>query len=130
MNGVFSNFDHCDVMMEGLKFPTSEHCYQWMACKEALQNDVAEAVYKARSPADAKLLATKVKGHKWDAIKYSVMVEVQRAKAVSSTTFREALLATGDKLLVEGLHDTYWGSGMHYNQNQNSIQARTNLASS
>ena len=116
MNGVFSNFDRCDVMMEGLKFPTSEHCYQWMACKEALQNDVAEAVYKARGPADAKLLATKVKGHKWDAIKYSVMVEVQRAKAVSSTTFREALLATGDKLLVEGLRDTYWGSGMHYNQ--------------
>ena len=88
----------------------------WIACKEALQNDVVEAVYKARSPADAKLLATKVKGHKWDAIKYSVMGEVQRAKAVSSTTFREALLATGDKLLVEGLRDTYWGSGMHYNQ--------------
>ena len=33
--GTFSNFDMCDVTMDGRTFPTSEHCYQWSAATEA-----------------------------------------------------------------------------------------------
>ena len=40
--GTFSNFDRCDVTMDGRTFPTSEHCYQW--------SSATEAIIKANSP--------------------------------------------------------------------------------
>ena len=42
--------------MEGRTFMTSEHCYQWNAALEALRDDVAEAVIKAKSHWEAKSL--------------------------------------------------------------------------
>ena len=48
--GTFSNFDRCDVTMDGHTFPKSEHCYQWSATTEAIRKDVAEAIIKAKSP--------------------------------------------------------------------------------
>ena len=58
--GTFINFDRCEVTMECRTFMTSEHCYQWNAALEALRDDVAEAVIKAKSPWDAKQLAVPI----------------------------------------------------------------------
>ena len=101
--------------MEGVTFRTSEHCYQWYAAKEALQDEVAEAVARAESPGQAKRLAAKIKSFipNWNEVKYDVMKAVQEAKAESSYLFREQLLESGDKMLCEGLPDPYWGSGLN-----------------
>ena len=48
--GTFSNYDKCEVTMEGRTFMTSEHCYQWNAALKALRDNVAEAVINAKSP--------------------------------------------------------------------------------
>ena len=112
--GTFSNFDRCEVTMEGRTFMTSEHCYQWNAALEALRDDVAEAVIKAKSPWEAKQLAAPIKSQivNWDQIKYGIMQNVLIAKACTSERFKENLMASDGKLLCEGLTDMYWGSGL------------------
>ena len=116
VNGIFSNFDKCLVTYDGMTFPTSEHLYQWRACTEALRADLAELVVKATTPREAKLIASKLKHDdlNWHTIKFEVMREVLQAKAASSEKFRDALLQTGDKILVEARVDDVWGSGLTY----------------
>ena len=117
--GVLSNFDRCAVEMDGLKFVTSEHTYQWRACTEALREDLAEKVIAAKFPIDAKKIAEEVKDDNpkshWNVIKFDVMREVLQAKINSSATFRQALLDTGDMKLAEGREDMTWGSGLSFN---------------
>ena len=117
VNGPLSNFDRCDVTMDSMTFITSEHCYQWNAAKDALNDTVAEAIFKAKSPLEAKKLAAQIKGQNpsWHTKKYGVMDQVIRAKANSSPTFRKFLIDTGDKILCEGREDHYWGTGLNYN---------------
>ena len=52
----------------------------------------------------------------WNLVKYDVIRQVLRSKAESSEVFRQHLLDTGDKCLVESsVTDNYWGSGLSYN---------------
>ena len=117
--GILSNFDKCAVQMDDMNFVTAEHAYQWRACTENLQYDLAEKVYSARSPMDAKKLAAEVKDNNpnshWNVIKYDVMRQVLQAKLDSNPSFQKALLETGDQKLVEGREDMCWGSGLPFN---------------
>ena len=86
--------------MDEMNFVTAEHAYQWRACTENLHYDLAEKVYSARSPMDAKKLAAEVKDNNpdshWNVIKYDVIREVLQAKLDSNPSFQKALLETGD----------------------------------
>ena len=116
--GVLSNFDKCTVEMDGIKFMTSEHAYQWRACTDALREDLVEKVISTKFPIDAKNIAAEIKSDDpnshWNVIKYDVMKEVLQAKIDSSATFRDALLDTGDMKLAEGREDMIWGSGLTF----------------
>ena len=100
--------------MECRTFMTSEHCYPWNAALEALRDDVAEAVIKAKSPGEAKQLAAPIKNQivNWDRIKYGNMQNVLIIKTCTSERFKNDLMASDGKLLCEGLKDMYWGSGL------------------
>ena len=113
---VFSNFNKCKMTLNDMEFATSEHAYQWRACTEVLRVDLAEKVYKAATPREAKLIANEIKHEttNWHTIKYDVMKEILRAKLSSSQQFKDALLDTGDKILVEARIDDYWGSGLSH----------------
>ena len=124
-SGIFSNFHRCPVTMDGITFPTSEHAYQWRACIEALREDLAEKVIKSSTPREAKVIANEVKHDKhsdWHNMKCTVMKDVLRAKLESSETFKEALIKSGDKKLVEARVDDFWGSGLTYNLTLNTRQ--------
>ena len=114
--GVFSNFNKCKMTLDDMEFVTSEHAYQWRACTEALRVDLAEKVYKAATPREAKLIVNEIKHEamNWHTIKYDVMKEVLRAKVSSSQQFKDAPLDTGDKILVEARIDDSWGSGLSH----------------
>jgi len=116
-NGTFSNFNPTPVTLNSTTYLTSEHAYQWRACTEHLREDLAEKVVKAKYPAEAKRIAYEVKqkGSTWDDIKYGVMKEVLIAKLASSKEFRDELLLSDNKVLVEGLSDPFWGCGLPYN---------------
>ena len=95
VKGPFSNFANCKMMMDELSFPTSEHCYQWYACMEHLNTDLAEQVMHAKSPQDAKNIAAQIKGDTnicdWGRMRYDVMKRVLMAKAESNQQFRDQL---------------------------------------
>lgn len=115
--GPLSNFYNGSMKMDNMTFVTSEHCYQWHACTEMLRDDIAEKVFHARTPKEAKQLASEVKlgSNVWGTKRDDVMRNVIRAKAASNKEFRDELLNSGDKLLVESSpSDTYWASGLDH----------------
>ena len=114
--GILSNFDPCPVTYQGINFKTSEHAFQWSACVEVLRDDLAEEVIMAKSPHDAKKIASSIQSDhtNWHKIKYGVMEKVLRAKIECSDEFRSELLSTDDKLLIEAREDLWWGSGLSY----------------
>ena len=121
-DGPLSNFTRCEVKMNDgkLSFITSEHAYQFRACEEHMRADLAEKIYKVTSPFQAKSIATEVKDDnpdsKWNQMKLSVMKEVLTAKLQSSVDFKNYLLSTDNRILVEASpYDNYWGSGLPFN---------------
>ena len=105
--------------MGPLTFETSEHAYQFRACEEHLRPDIAEQVFKAKNPREAKYLSASIKdadpSSHWNTTKYEVMRHVLMAKAESSESLCEYLLESDNKPLVEATSDMYWGSNLSYN---------------
>ena len=66
---------------------------------------------------EAKTIASSVKSadSSWDDIKYNVMKDVLISKLRTNSRFRDALLLSEDKILVEALSDKFWGCGLPYN---------------
>ena len=62
-NGIFSNFHPTPVKSAHGNFASSEHAYQWRACMEHLRDDLAAKVLLAKSPKEAKSIASEVKVH-------------------------------------------------------------------
>ena len=116
-SGICSNFDRTPVTIGKMLFKTSEHAYQWHACTEYVRDDLAEKVFHARTPRDAKLIASEVKidNADWAEKRYDVMKTVLREKAKCSKKFRNELLTSGEHLWVEcSATDLFWGSGLSY----------------
>ena len=71
-----------------------------------------EKIRNAPTPGKAKRLGRKATlRDDWDGIKITVMLHTLRLKFGQNRKEREMLLATGDRLLIEGNHwgDTFWG---------------------
>ena len=100
--GAFSNLYRRQIVYEGRTFPTSEHAYQ---AGKPRRPEVRDWLMNAPSPS---LLAMAAHGlyywevtPDWSQIKFDRMREVLRAKFTQHEDFRELLLLTGDKRLVE-----------------------------
>ena len=59
----------------------------------------------------------------WEAVKVGIMEEIVRAKFIQHPELAARLLATGDKVLVEGNHwgDTFWGVDTRTGQGHNHL---------
>ena len=115
-SGILSNFEECPLQFEELDFRSSEQAYQWSACVEALRDDLAEEVMKSTTPREAKNIASAIKtpDSNWHDLKFGVMERVLQAKLKSNKAFRDELLATGNKIIIEARQDLWWGSGMSF----------------
>lgn len=103
-----SNFYPARVDWAGLMYPTLEHAYQ--AAKTLDAHD-RHAISRMSSPGEAKRYGRQVKVQPdWHRSKRAVMAELLTRK-FQDETLRAALLATGDRELVEynTWGDTYWG---------------------
>ena len=114
--GILSNLDDCTLKFEDVDFRSSEQAYQWSTCVEELREDLAEEVIQAITLLEAKCIASvfKTPDYIWHDIKYGVMERILQAKLKSSKAFRDELLATGNKILIEARHDVWWGTGMSF----------------
>jgi ribA/ribD-fused uncharacterized protein len=100
----------------GIVYKTAEH--YMMAGKARLFDDAEteEDILKANTPSQAKSLGRKVKNFDpviWDEHKYEIVTKGNLLKFSQNQKFKEFLLSTGDKTLVEASpYDRIWGIGM------------------
>ena len=109
-HGIFSNFAHTPLVIDGVDYLTAEHYFQ--AQKTQDSREWAEIV-KASSPTLAKRLGGECHMRPdWDTKRCSVMMRVLREKAVQSPEFRKALIDSGDAELIKASPwDAFWGCG-------------------
>lgn len=104
-----SNFWRCDIMLDGVIYPSVEHAYQ---AAKTVNLEERRKIRDCDSPGDAKRLGRTVSIRRdWDYIRLSVMRELLTYKFKHHPTLAEALKSTGDAELIEGntWGDTYWG---------------------
>ena len=115
-NNVMSNFYQCVVTLDGIDFKSSEHAYQWRLAKYFGRDDLAQDILEAPTPGRAKELTSQIQKHlngSWHEHKLNVMKEILMSKAESCKEFRDALIESRDKKLVETVKsDRFWSCGL------------------
>jgi ribA/ribD-fused uncharacterized protein len=112
--GFLSNFYPCVIAHQGMKFPTSEHAFQWSKTFEhqekhrVLWTDAGIATTPGQSKQRGRRVTLRPD---WEAVKVQVMTEILLAKFTQHAPLLEKLFLTEDACLVEGnlWHDRYWG---------------------
>lgn len=116
LRGPFSNFVTSDIKYRGQSFATTEQAFMYAKAVEFNDEGTATKLLDPTlEPWAAKVLGREVKGysdHVWDKVRYTRMLEVNREK-YKIPRYRQLLLGTGDKLLVEcNPRDVVWGIGL------------------
>lgn len=109
--GFLSNFARAPIMLNGRRWPTSEHYFQAQKFTGA---DEQERVRAAASPMEAARLGRSLGGLRpdWDQVRDEVMLNALRAKFSQHPYLRSELLATDEATLVEHTeNDDYWADG-------------------
>lgn len=102
-----SNFWPCNVIYDGVEYPSTEHAYQ---AAKTLDKDVREKIRIAKT-ADAKKLGQTVKiRDDWEQVKVLIMWSLIDQKFNDEELSRK-LAETGSDMLIEGntWGDRYWG---------------------
>lgn len=111
-----SQWYDCRFAIEGIGYHTTEQ--YMMASKARLFGDeeTLRQIMLADHPSDYKNLGRLVKGfvpETWDAHKYRIVVEGNRAKFSQNAALQHFLLSTDDAILAEASpYDTIWGIGL------------------
>lgn len=112
----FSQWFPCNFEENGVAYSTAEH--YMMAEKARLFGDqeILEEILKTGNPQQVKSLGRKIKNfdhQTWDNHKYEIVKNGNFLKFSQNSEFREFLLSTEDKVIVEASpYDTIWGIGM------------------
>ena len=105
-----SNFYPCQIVLDGICFPTSEHLYQYLKAGNA---ESRQMVLAQQTPSDAKKITASpdfTARPDWQTVKLGEMEFVLRQK-FSHPELLALLLATGEMELIEDndWDDTFWG---------------------
>lgn len=107
-----SNFYPASFVLDGRRWPTSEHYFQAMKFEDI---DLQEEVRGQYGPMNAALMGRRKDlpcRRDWLSVRDGVMKKALVAKFTQNEDIREELLATGEAKLVEDSPtDFYWGWG-------------------
>ena len=106
----FSNFYPAAVELDGVCYPTVEHF--WQAAKFPTDAPLQARIRAAPTVQEAHLLGQNPDAplrEDWDEVKGDVLLPALRAKFNAHVELREALLATGDKTIVNVDSDRWAG---------------------
>lgn len=115
-----SNFYEAKIEYDGLTYGSNEAAFQAQKCitkGEKIQ-------FTEYGPGKSKGIGRRIQLRPdWEEVKDSLMEAIVRAKFTQHPELAAKLLATGDKVLVEGNHwgDTYWGVDIHTGQGENHL---------
>ena len=125
--GFLSNFYHSPIALVGHSFLNGEAAFQ------AFKDMKRMGEFKTIKPSRAKSLGRQVNLRSdWEDVKTMVMEDVVFAKFTQNLDLQKQLLATGDRLLVEGnwWKDNVWGVSNGRGENRLGIilmKVRTHL---
>lgn len=112
----FSQWWIAPFEVEGHRYPSAEH---WMMVQKALlfgDENIAEQIRQAASPAQAKQMGRRVQRFDpalWDQHKYEIVRQGNEHKFMQHDELRRFLLNTGSRILVEASPvDPVWGIGL------------------
>jgi ribA/ribD-fused uncharacterized protein len=116
-----SNAEPCEVVFEGMKFPSSENAYQAAKCDPATRRAFQEC-----SPLEAIRLSSMLpvkNSEEWVRCRVDVMRTVLLSKFDVTPALRERLISTGNAYLEERLwwRDTFWGFDVNLKQGENQL---------
>ena len=119
---IYSQWAKCSFTEGNLKFVTAE---QYMMARKALlfqDKTIAEQILATSDPKKQKALGRKVKNFNetlWNQSKFDIVVQGNYLKFSQNVELKKQLLATGNKILVEGSpFDTIWGVGLRWDNPQ------------
>lgn len=118
LRGVFSNFAPTPQLeYDSNIFNSTEQAFMYAKAKLFNDSSSMTAILKEARPYQAKQLGRGVQGFNqaiWDQYKYQLMLEVNIAKYEQFEDYREVLINTGDKVLVESNgKDRIWSCGLY-----------------
>lgn len=114
--GPFSQWERKGFTVDGVYYKTAEH---WMMAGKAKlfgDDETLQKIIEADHPKTAKDLGRQIKGFDeeiWAQNRYNIVLSGNRYKFTQSEKYKEILLVTGSKILVEASPvDTIWGIGL------------------
>ncbi len=111
---VLSNFYMTNLRVWDMIFKSIEHGYQWRKAMHVGLSNTAWRIMNAQTVRDAKYIANdelNTEGTNWHTVKYDVMYALLIFKANQCPEFVDALLQSGDEMLIEDTNDKYWARG-------------------
>jgi ribA/ribD-fused uncharacterized protein len=97
---------------KGVLYTTLEHAYH---CQRYTDEAILDEIKNARSAYLAWDVSQKYKSQQrqdWDKQKVEVMKELFRAKLAQHADVKNALLASGDALIIKHQTDPFWGDAL------------------
>lgn len=127
---IFSQWYPAPFEIDGIRYATAEH--YMMAEKARLfgADDIRRQIIASAHPKQAKDLGRQVIGFKndiWNACRFDIVCEGNRAKFIQHPDLKRFLLGTGSRILVEASPvDAIWGIGLAQDdpRAQNPLQWR------
>ena len=114
-NYVLCNFYAHKLFVYDRSFTSVEQAYQWKKMQHIGHEQYSREIMMSKTPGRAKQIANRVPYHllkKWHSIKRDVMREIIGAKIEQCPKFKETLLKSEGKRLIEATQDMFWASGL------------------
>ena len=112
---LWSNFHTSLFMLDGKRFKTAEHWIQYSKATHFGDTRTAQEIINSDTPQEAKRLRYQVAAfdmNQWKEYGYKLCIKGVQAKFEQNVNLSGMLKAKKPKLLVEGLNDHTWGTGI------------------
>jgi len=111
-NDILSNFAPCTLKSLSKTFESSEQLYQYRKAKVCGDEKAATNILKAQGPQIAKRLGDTIKTcSRWEQMKIDVMFETLNIKLNQCERYRDELIATAKRPIIEYTADRFWARG-------------------
>ena len=104
-----SNFFPCALTIDGVKFPSAEHAFQYARANQLGCPEIATQILRAKDSREAERLGSLLTSiSEWKVNRRKVMKRVIYEKCRQNQDLKRNLIQTGIKPLFEATVDPYW----------------------
>jgi ribA/ribD-fused uncharacterized protein len=117
-DGIYSNWHPAKFVEShwGITFENTEQGFMFFKAMHFNDNATCVKIRKTPNPKEVKALGRLVKGYdesEWARVRYQIMLNLNQDKFDQIEEYKQELLATGDKIIVEASpYDVVWGVGL------------------